>query len=50
MFAKDKHSLRDIKRRIVDFIAGYARDAGAEKGIVGLSGGVDSAVSYALTC
>jgi NAD+ synthase len=50
MFARDKNSLRVIKRRIVEFIAGYVENAGAQKGIVGLSGGVDSAVSYALTC
>jgi NAD+ synthase len=50
MFVRDKQSLRGIKQRIVEFIAGYTKDAGACKGIIGLSGGVDSAVSYALTC
>ncbi|MBN2322462.1 MAG: NAD+ synthase [Spirochaetes bacterium] len=50
MFARDKHSLQRIRRHIVEFIARYTRDAGAGKGIIGLSGGVDSAVSYAVTC
>ena len=50
MFAQDKQSLEEIRSQIVTFIRDYIHSSGHKKGVVGLSGGVDSSLSYFLTC
>jgi len=42
--------LKDVKESIVTYIREYTHSAGFKKGIIGLSGGVDSSLSYFLTC
>jgi len=46
----ERSTLESYRERIVSFIREYVRSAGLEKGVIGLSGGVDSALSYFLTC
>lgn len=41
-------NLKQVRKLLVDFIADETRSAGLERGVVGLSGGVDSAVSCSL--
>ncbi|UCB46859.1 MAG: NAD+ synthase [Spirochaetota bacterium] len=50
MFAQDKQSLERIRSQIVTFIKDYVHSSGHKKAVVGLSGGVDSSLSYFLTC
>jgi NAD+ synthase len=50
MFAQDKQSLEKLRSQIVTFIRDYTHGSGLKKGVVGLSGGVDSSLSYFLTC
>jgi NAD+ synthase len=50
MVATDNRTLEEYKKRVISFIRDYMKSAGLRKGIVGLSGGVDSALTYFLTC
>lgn len=50
MFKWDQEKLEGYKNRIVSFIKEYFEESGYKKGIVGLSGGVDSALTYYLAC
>jgi NAD+ synthase len=50
MFARDRSTLLEMKDRITTFLREYIGGTGYSRGVVGLSGGVDSALSYSLTC
>ena len=50
MFERDASSLMEKRVHIVSFIRDYIGGSGHDKGVVGLSGGIDSALSYFFTC
>lgn len=50
MFERDASRLMEKRVHIVSFIRDYIGGSGCDKGVVGLSGGIDSALSYFLTC
>lgn len=50
MFKTDTPTIMEYKDQITDFICRYAINSGHKKGVLGLSGGVDSALTYFLTC
>ena len=50
MIHTDQQTLRVYKNRIVSFIREYTKNAGLSTGAIGLSGGIDSALSYFLVC
>jgi NAD+ synthase len=50
MIKTDKDTLMQYKNRIIEFIRQYTVESGHSAGIVGLSGGVDSSLTYSLTC
>jgi NAD+ synthase len=50
MFERDASRLMEKRVHIVSFIRDYIGGSGHDKGVVGLSGGIDSALSYLLTC
>ncbi|HUT65524.1 MAG TPA: NAD+ synthase [Spirochaetota bacterium] len=50
MFERDASRLMEKRVHIVSFIRDYIGGSGHDKGVVGLSGGIDSALSYFLTC
>lgn len=50
MFKTDTPTIIEYKDIIVDFIRQYAMNSCHKKAVVGLSGGVDSALTYFLTC
>lgn len=50
MLTEDKSVLMEMRVRIVSFIKDYIGGSKHKKGVVGLSGGIDSALSYTLTC
>ncbi len=50
MFQTNSKRLESLKNQIVSFIREYVQGSGHKKGIIGLSGGVDSSLVYLLTC
>jgi len=50
MIKTDKATLEQYRAKIVDFIKEYTHNSGHKTGVVGLSGGVDSSLTYSLTC
>ncbi len=50
MIHTDQQTLQVYKKRIVSFTREYTKNAGLSRGVIGLSGGVDSALSYFLVC
>jgi NAD+ synthase len=50
MIKTDKDTLVQYKDKIVEFIRQYTLESGQTSGVVGLSGGVDSSLTYSLTC
>jgi len=49
MIQIDPATLTRYREQIISFIRDYTKSAGVTKGVLGLSGGVDSALSYLLT-
>ena len=50
IYKTDQATLKEYKDRIVSFIHEYSLNAGKTRGVIGLSGGVDSSLTYFLTC
>jgi NAD+ synthase len=50
MIKTDKETLELYRSKIVEFIKEYTYNSGHKTGVVGLSGGVDSSLTYSLTC
>ena len=50
MIKVDKTTLEQYREKIVEFIKEYTYNSGHKTGVVGLSGGVDSSLTYSLTC
>ena len=50
MIKVDKTTLEQYRGKIVEFIKKYTFNSGHKTGVVGLSGGVDSSLTYSLTC